>query len=77
MNTYKHILTHQEVLALAEEYHVDTNSKSVKPIVMDYWMHEGHNSEDFLKMTKTYQAAADGDAKAKQIIQDFLDFEKS
>ena len=43
---------------------------------MDYWMHEGRNSEDFLKMTKTYQAAADGNAKAKQMIQEFLEYEK-
>lgn len=44
---------------------------------MDCWLHEGHDSDDILKMTKTYQAAADGNAKAKQMIRDFLDFEKS
>ena len=42
---------------------------------MDYWMHEGHNSEDFLKMTKTYQAAAKGNAKAKQLLNEFMEFE--
>ena len=43
----------------------------------DFWRHEGHKGLSLIKRTKTYQEAANGNHKAKQIIKEFMDFERS
>ena len=52
--------------------------QNVDDILYDFnicWSAEAHNIENYIKNTKTFNAAIEGDIKAKNLIKEFIEYE--